>query len=215
VNDGSTRTDQADVGMLTCELSDEVVWEILNVRKRAQVGVEAVIEGGLKPMSRAIVLSCFVGLFAAPGVAAADGLLLSHTLSVASATTAAQAALSACATRGYHVAVAVSDADGQLIVLLRGDKTGPHLLDAARRKAYTAASSGARTSAWERAIATRSGVPDPNLIFLNGILAVGGGVPIRAGNDEVGAIAVSGSPGVTFDEQCADAGIAAIQADLH
>jgi uncharacterized protein GlcG (DUF336 family) len=166
-------------------------------------------------MSRAIVLLRFLGLFAAPGAAVVDGLLLSRTLSVASATTAAQAALSACATRGYHVAVAVSDADGQLIVLLRGDKAGPHLLDAARRKAYTAASSGARTSAWEQAIATRSGVPDPNLIFLNEILAVGGGVPIRAGNDEVGAIAVSGSPGVAFDEQCADAGIAAMRADLH
>jgi len=166
-------------------------------------------------MSRAIVLACFVGLFAAPKGAVANGLLLSHTLSVASAIKAAQAALSACATRGYHVSVAVSDSDGQLIVLLRGDKAGPHLLDAARRKAYTAASSGARTSVWEQAIATRSGVPDPNLIFLNEILAVGGGVPIHVGNDEVGAIAVSGSPGVAFDEQCADAGIAAIQPDLQ
>jgi uncharacterized protein GlcG (DUF336 family) len=154
-------------------------------------------------------------LYVAPRGAAADGLLLSHTLGVAGAVKAAQAALSACAARGYHVAVAVSDPDGQLIVLLRGDKAGPHLLDAARRKAYTAASSGARTSTWEQAIAARSGVPDPNLIFLNEILAVGGGVPIRAGNDEVGAIAVAGSPGVALDEQCADAGIAAIQSELR
>jgi uncharacterized protein GlcG (DUF336 family) len=174
-----------------------------------------VIEGGAKPVRRAIVLACLTGLLAAPRGAVAEGLLLSRTLSVASAIKAAQAALSACATRSYHVAVAVTDADGQLIALLRGDKAGPHLLDAARRKAYTAASSGARTSAWEQAIATRSGVPDPNLIFLNEILAVGGGVPIRARNDEVGAIAVAGSPGVVFDEQCADAGIAAIEAELQ
>ena len=165
-------------------------------------------------MSRAIVLACFVGFSAVTTGATADGLLSSHTLSATTAMKAAQAALSACTTRGYHVSVAVSDLDGELIVLLRGDKAGPHLLDAARRKAYTAASSGARTSSWEQAIAARSGVPDPNLIFLNGILAVGGGVPIQAGNDEVGAIAVSGSPGVAYDEQCADAGIAAIQSDL-
>ena len=164
-------------------------------------------------MSRAIVLACFVGLMVAR--AHAGGLLLSRTLNVGTAVKAAQAALSSCAARGYHVSVAVSDADGQLIVLLRGDKAGPHLLDAARRKAYTAASSGARTSVWERGIANRSGVPDPNLIFLNQILAVGGGVPIHAGDDEVGAIAVAGSPGVAFDEECADAGIAAIKSDLQ
>ena len=167
-------------------------------------------------MNRAIAfLACVAALLGGPRHGAANGLLLSRTLSVSVATKAAQAALVSCAARGYHVAVAVSDFDGQLVVLLRGDKAGPHLLDAARRKAYTAASSGARTSAWEQAIAARTGVPDPNLIFLNGILAVGGGVPIRAGDDEVGAIAVAGSPGVAFDEQCADAGIAAIQSELQ
>jgi len=157
------------------------------------------------------MVACVGALVGMPRQGTADALLLSRTLSVTLATKAAQAALSACTARGYHVAVAVSDPDGQLIVLLRGDNAGPHLLDAVRRKAYTAASSGARTSTWEQAIAAHTGVPDPNLIYLNGVLAVGGGVPIRAGNDEVGAIAVAGSPGVAFDEQCADAGVAAIQ----
>jgi uncharacterized protein GlcG (DUF336 family) len=160
------------------------------------------------------LLACLSTLLP-PVQSVAEALLPSHVLSVASATKAAQAALDACTSRGYRVAVAVSDTDGKLIVLLRGDKAGPHLLDAARRKAYTAASSGAPTSAWEHAIAARSGVPDPNLIFLNDVLAVGGGVPIWAGGDEVGAIAVAGSPGVAFDEQCAEAGIATIQSDLH
>ena len=161
------------------------------------------------------MVACVGVLVGAPGPGAAEALLRSRTVSILTATRAAQAALSACTARGYHVVVAVSDPDGQLVVLLRGDKAGPHLLEAARRKAYTAASSGARTSTWEQAIAARTGVPDPNLIFLNGVLAVGGGVPIRAGNDEVGAIAVAGSPGVAFDEQCADAGVAAIQPDLQ
>lgn len=41
---------------------------------------------------------------------------------------------------------------------------------------------------------------------------VGGGIPIRAGDELVGAIGVAGSPGGRADEQCADAGIMKIAA---
>ena len=60
----------------------------------------------------------------------------------------------------------------------------------------------------------RSGEPDPHLVFLENVLMVGGGVPIRAGDEIVGAIGVSGSPGSVHDEECADAGILAIKASL-
>jgi uncharacterized protein GlcG (DUF336 family) len=42
----------------------------------------------------------------------------------------------------------------------------------------------------------------------------GGGVPINAGNEIVGAIGVSGSPRSIHDEECADAGIAKIASSL-
>jgi uncharacterized protein GlcG (DUF336 family) len=99
-------------------------------------------------------------------------------------------------------------------VLLRGDGAGPHLLDSARRKAYTAASSNSRTSAMSKAVDERSGVPDPHLVYLEGVLMVGGGVPILAGGELIGAIGVAGSPGSVHDEECADAAIARIAPQL-
>jgi uncharacterized protein GlcG (DUF336 family) len=59
-----------------------------------------------------------------------------------------------------------------------------------------------------------TGVPDHSLIFLEGVLMVGSGVPIRAGGELVDAIGVAGSPGAVHDEERADAGIAKIAASL-
>jgi uncharacterized protein GlcG (DUF336 family) len=40
-----------------------------------------------------------------------------------------------------------------------------------------------------------------------GTIALGGGLPIKAGNEVIGAIGVSGAPGGEKDEACANAGI--------
>jgi uncharacterized protein GlcG (DUF336 family) len=141
-------------------------------------------------------------------------LLSQRNLGIDLALEAAIATHAEARARGYHIAVAVADRSGQLLVLLRSDGGGPHLVDSARRKAYTAASSNMRTSAMEKAVDERTGVPDHNLIFLDQVLMVGGGIPIRAGDELVGAIGVAGSPGAVHDEECADAGIAKIAASL-
>ena len=52
-------------------------------------------------------------------------------------------------------------------------------------------------------------------MFLENVPMVGGGVPIKAGDEIVGAIGVSGSPGSVHDEECAEAGIAKIAASLN
>jgi len=41
-------------------------------------------------------------------------------------------------------------------------------------------------------------------------VGVGGGVPIRAGNEAIGAVGVSGAPGGEKDEACANAGLAKV-----
>ena len=46
------------------------------------------------------------------------------------------------------------------------------------------------------------------------VIPLGGGVPIDAGKDTIGAVGVSGSPGQDKDEACAVAGVATIAADL-
>jgi len=141
-------------------------------------------------------------------------LLSQRNLGIDLALECATAALAEARRRGYPSTVAVTDRAGHLLVLLRNDGGGPHLVDSARRKAYMAASANARTSAMEKAVDERTGVPDHNLIFLDQVLMVGGGVPIHAGDELVGAIGVAGSPGAIHDEECADAGIAKIAASL-
>ena len=46
---------------------------------------------------------------------------------------------------------------------------------------------------------------------IEGTVGAAGGVPIKAGNDVIGAIGVSGAPGGDKDETCANAGIAKIE----
>lgn len=142
--------------------------------------------------------------------------ILNHrSIGIDLALAAATAALEAARSRGYpRIGVAVTNRGGQLMMLLRSDEAGPHLLDSARRKAYTAASMNARTSKASKAVDERSGEPDPHLVYLDEVLLVGGGVPIHASGELIGAIGVAGAPGSIHDEECADAGIAKIAESL-
>lgn len=143
------------------------------------------------------------------------GILTQRNIGIDLALVAAKAALEESRRRGYpHTGVAVTNRAGHLLVLLRSDDGGPHLVDAARRKAYTAASMNARTSKASKAVDEGTGEPDPHLVYLDEVLVVGGGVPIHMNGELIGAIGVAGSPGSVHDEECADAGIAAIAASL-
>ena len=42
-----------------------------------------------------------------------------------------------------------------------------------------------------------------NLVNIPGYLLLGGGVPVKAGNEVIGAVGVGGAPGGHLDEQCA------------
>ena len=87
----------------------------------------------------------------------------------------------------------------------RDDNVGPHNTLAAQRKAYTALSSKTPTRLFaERAAST----PDAaNLNTLDELLLLGGGVPLKAGSEVIGAIGVAGAGGAANDEACAMAAI--------
>jgi len=106
---------------------------------------------------------------------------------------------------GYRVSVAVVDADGVVRTIMRGDGAGAHTLNSAFRKAYTAATFGRATSAWTDALAKNPEIG--TMQHIDNILMAGGGLPIRAGSDLLGAIGTAGSPGFDKDETCAQAGI--------
>jgi uncharacterized protein GlcG (DUF336 family) len=136
-------------------------------------------------------------------------LLTQKALSVDAALTVANGALDKCHADGYRVSLTVLDASGLIKIQVRGDGTGPHTLEHSRRKAYTALTfkrtSGETAKAW-----AASSTPPPSI---EGTVGAQGGVPIKVGNEVIGAIGISGAPGGEKDEACADAGIAKI-ADL-
>lgn len=126
---------------------------------------------------------------------------------------AAQAALKKCRDSGYQATVAVTDRMGVVQVLLRDRFAGPHTVDMASAKAYSAASF--RTNTSELAEATQAGRPQSGLRHRPGVAAVGGGMMIEASGSLLGAIGVSGAPGGKEDDSCAAAGIEAIREDIE
>jgi len=139
---------------------------------------------------------------------AQEGTFQSKSLTPETALTAARAALDACRKQGFQVAVAVTDRAGVTQVLLRDRFAGPHTIEAASNKAWTAVSF--RTSTTALAVDTQPGRPMSGLRSLPRFLAVGGGQVIEAGGSVLGGIGVSGGPGGEADDRCAAAGIKAI-----
>ena len=149
----------------------------------------------------------------APAAGASDALVTVRQLTPETALTAAQAALLHCRARGYSVGVAVVDRAGLAQVFLRDRFGGPHTVDAALNKAWTAASFRMSTTAL--AAETQAGRPMSAIRQVPRVAALGGALPIEAAGAVVGAIGVSGAPGGDADDDCAKAGIQAIQADIE
>jgi len=130
------------------------------------------------------------------------------TLSTAAAQQAAQAALARCQKDGYTVAVAVVDRGGQPLAVLRDNLAGAHTTQTAMNKAATAVSF--RTETTELAVVSQAGKAQSGVRQLPNVVAIGGGLMIRAKGSLVGGIGVSGAPGGDADDVCAKVGIAAI-----
>ena len=138
-------------------------------------------------------------------------LLQRKDLSLSVAQTIANGALEACKAMGYAASVVVVDRGGDTLVALRGDGSGPHTVENARRKAYTANTFKMSTEDFVQDMKTqpvrREQTTLPNVIAING------GVPIKVGNDVIGGIGLSGSPGK--DEECVNAGLEKVKQFLQ
>lgn len=117
----------------------------------------------------------------------------------------AGASVAACTAGGYNVTAAVVDRAGQLRALHRADQAGPHTVAAAQAKAYTSAS--ARNTTLLMMEGAQKNPAAANVAQIPGFLLLGGGVPVKVGNDVIGAIGVGGAPGGHLDEQCAMAAL--------
>ncbi|AXK40642.1 GlcG/HbpS family heme-binding protein [Crenobacter cavernae] len=134
------------------------------------------------------------------------------TISANLAQTLAANTVAACKDKGYAVTAAVVDRAGQVKALLRADNAGPHTIDSSLKKAYTAASAKSPTSAMMETAQKNPGAQ--NLTDIPGFLLLGGGVPVKVGNEVIGAIGVGGAPGGHLDEQCAVAALDKAKGEL-
>ena len=158
------------------------------------------------------IFAAITGL-ALMGSAGSAQTLPTHRIPAALAAEAASETVAACAKQGYHETAQVVDADGVVIATLRGDTAGAHTLDSAFYKAYTAASYKSDTLALaERAKGEDSIQP---LSKLPHVMFFGGGVPIKLGDEVIGAIGAGGAPGGKLDDACARAGLDKIKDRLQ
>ena len=164
-------------------------------------------------MKERLLLTLLALLAAGTALAQGSGTHAIRVLTPEAALKATQAALASCRGSGYQVAVAVVDRFGVAQAMLRDRFAGPHTVDTAINKGWTAVSF--RSNTLDLVAPTQPGQPSSGIRHLPRFVGVGGGVLIEAGGSIVGAIGVSGAPTGEADERCAKAGIAAIRDELE
>ena len=142
-----------------------------------------------------------LGVLAAPANAQ---LLNQKALSAAMALSIAQTALETCTKQGYQVSVHVLGRDGEVLVAVRGDNAPPHTMENNQKKAYTARTFRIPSGEFAQRVKDN---PTTGAVHLSGIVAAQGALPIKVGDEDIGAVGVSGAPGGEKDEACSKAGI--------
>lgn len=121
----------------------------------------------------------------------------------------AMEAIKACEEKGIPVSATVVDRNGIVMVQMRDSMAPPVSLSISEKKAYTAvmfnANGSQLTSQAQGALPTLG----------EGLAFMAGSVTITGGGRLFGAVGVSGAPGGDIDEECAAAGVAAVEMDLE
>jgi uncharacterized protein GlcG (DUF336 family) len=145
-----------------------------------------------------------IGVAGALAMPAGAQLLTQRSLSAGTAMTIAETALATCTKQGYHVSVHVLGRNGEVLVAVRGDDAPPHTMENSQRKAYTARTFRIPSGEFAQRVKDN---PTLGAVHLTGIVAAQGALPIKVGDEVIGAVGVSGAPGGEKDEACAKAGI--------
>ena len=157
-------------------------------------------------LAAALVLAAFGAQAQNSGVRTEKNISLELANQIAAATVAA------CSASGYNVSAAVVDRGGVLRALQRADNAGPHTVQASERKAFTSLSAKTPTKTILENAQKNPGAA--TLTDIPGFLVLGGGLPIKAGNEVIGAVGVGGAPGGHLDEQCAQTALDKFKAEL-
>src|ERR1700691_1641190 len=164
------------------------------------------------PLLRRFGFAAVVCALAIPAAPAGAQLLVHKDLSYEIAKTIAEGAIAACKEKGYGTSAVVVDRDGETLIAMRGDNTGPHTMENARRKAYTAMTFKQTTAEYAKKLQDPNSVAHQQVTLPN-VIAIPGGVPIKAGTQVIGGVGASGSPG--FDDDCVNAGLDKVKDELQ
>jgi len=154
---------------------------------------------------RPLIRLSAAALLATATLANAQAVRNERNISLELANQIAAASVAACSARGYNVTATVVDRAGLVRAVQRADNAGPHTVAASLQKAYTSASARNNTQAMMET--AQKNPAAANLVHIPGFLLLGGGVPLRAGSDVIGAVGIGGAPGGHLDEQCAVAAL--------
>ena len=164
-----------------------------------------------KPLTSRASLTAIALCFAAAATQA-QAVRTERNMSLDLANQIAAATVATCTANGYAVTATVVDRAGSVRAVQRADNAGPHTLGASQEKAYTSASAKNTTLAMMEG--AQKNPAAANLVYIPGFLLVGGGVPVKVGNEVIGAVGVGGAPGGHLDEQCAVAALEKVKESL-
>ncbi len=150
-------------------------------------------------MSKLLKSTALALTMAAATLAQAQAVRSEKNMSLELANQIAAAGVAACQAGGYSVTVTVVDRAGGVRAVQRADNAGPHTLAASQQKAFTSASAKNATLAMMETAQKNPGAA--NLVDIPGFLLLGGGVPVKVGNEVIGAVGIGGAPAGNLDEQ--------------
>ena len=144
-------------------------------------------------------------------VPASAQMLARKDLSVDTALTIATTAMADCKAKGYRVSATIVGRNGEVLVQLRGDNTGPHTMENSFKKAFTARTFRIPSGDMEERLKKN---PQMGTQFLTGFTTARGALPIKIGDDVIGAAGVSGAPGGEKDQACVQTGLDKVKDQL-
>lgn len=162
-------------------------------------------------MSAHLTRFAFAGLACALAAPASAQTVAHKDLSIDAAVTIATTAMADCKAKGFKVSATVVGRNGEVLLQLRGDDTGPHTMENSFKKAFTSRTFRIASGEMEKRLKDN---PQMGAQYLTGFTTARGALPIKIGEDVVGAAGVSGAPGGEKDEACVQTGLDKVKDQL-
>ncbi|HDR2470989.1 heme-binding protein [Enterobacter soli] len=154
-------------------------------------------------MKKLMMVAAFIA--GSVSLTAQADVLAQKNISLAQANALATSAIQACMAKNYQVTVTVVDRAGVIKAVQRTDNAGPHTVKASEMKAYTSLST--KNASGKVMEAAQSNAGAQNMRDVPGFLLLAGGLPLKVGDEAIGAIGIGGAPGGHLDEACAQQAI--------